>query len=1563
MEAGVLRSPGRARKRRRKDVHNVSLNRSDTPEAKKRAVETRSKALVGRFVKKEFEGSGVYLGKIVCYDSGLYRVDYEDGDCEDLDGFEIREFLVSDSDLLGDWISRKKKLDELTAQKSVELPETLEANVLNSPANGLDRVEQPIQSELSCGPIADINADSSSDSCEYAKDEDLVSEVEHVVPPPQLPESSGNIAVPEEYISHLLSVYSFLRSFSIRLFLSPFTLDDLVGSLNCVVRNTLLDAIHVALLRALRRHLEAISSDGSDLASKCLRCIEWNLLDTLTWPVYLVQYLTIMGYTDIPEWKGFYRDVFSKEYYMLSVGSKLRVLQILCDDIIDSAELRAEIDMREESEYGPDSETFTNVPNENGPRRVHPRYSKTSACKEIEAMEIISENHEMKSSCNSSKVYTNADAADADADGNGDECRLCGMDGTLLCCDGCPSAYHSRCIGVNKMFIPEGSWFCPECTINKIGPTITKGTLLKGAEIFGVDSYQQVFLGTCNHLLILKTSANGESCLRSYHQHDIPKVLQALCSSQHTSLYSEISQAIIGYWQIPENVFSLTEMIKTGIDSENHKVLDANDSENFESTVTDSNADDCLTNQSFVTCTSVNISNQIKGSDHLLVGGRKNQSPVGDYSYTGLFFKPQAYINNYTHGDFAASAAANLAVLSSEENLAPDSQTLDPRKAMSVNVLMQVKAFSLAAIRFFWPNLEKKLVEIPRERCGWCLSCKAPISSKKGCLLNAAALNAIKGVTKILSSLSPVRTVERSIAAIATYILYMEASLGGLIVGPFLSASYRKHWRKQVEQASTCSALKPLLLELEENIRIIAFSGDWSKLVDNGLVEPSISMSGSSIVATTHRRGPGRRRKQFPPPEIATNFCNEKLSDFLWWRGGKLSKVIFQKGILPFSIVKKAARQAGFKKIDGLHYAEGSEIPKTSRQFVWKAAVDVSRNPSQLALQVRYLDFHIRWSDLVRPEQTFHDGKGTETEASAFRNAFIFDKRTVENKVMYGILFGNQKHLSTKVMKNVTEMEQSQDGDRYWFLESRVPLYLIKEYEEKVKEELLLPSVKKNVLSKRQRSQLKAARRDIFSYLVQKRDNVNKISCVSCQMDVLLSIAVKCGACEGYCHEVCTVSSTAHTSNDVELPITCLKCYRSKVHCQTENSSGSPTSPLPLQEYQNTSKANKLSRQKSQQVAFSRSTDTKAKVTACHSVLATKAPPRKLCSWGIIWKKKDSENTGVDFRLKNILLRGTPDMNWLKPVCYLCHKPYNPDLMYIHCETCQHWYHAEAIELEESKIFDVQGFKCCRCRRIRSPLCPYKDPDSSKPSSKKQQRTRSSKNRRNREIDCVSLTGSDYEPSTPSLVTKEELFIDPDDPLLFSLSKVEQTTDRSDGDLECNNAASGPVPQKLPVRRQVKHEKDLDDFAENSLPQIEVSEPFENNPTDEGALSPRAEWNLSGNGFDEEMMFDYADLNYEDMEFEPQTYFSFTELLASDEANGDEKLGNGENDQQEVAISVEPAVDVVMPCTICLLREPAPELSCQICGTRMHTSCVPWADQLSSSCQDSWQCPHCREWT
>lgn len=196
------------------------------------------------------------------------------------------------------------------------------------------------------------------------------------------------------------------------------------------------------------------------------------------------------------------------------------------------------------------------------------------------------------------------------------------------------------------------------------------------------------------------------------------------------------------------------------------------------------------------------------------VSGRGYGSSSGGYSYMGSHFKPQAYVNNYTHGDFAASAAANLAVLLPEENQVSGSQASDKRrKVVTANNLLQVKAFSSSAIRFFWPNCEKKLVEVPRERCGWCLSCKAAVSCKKGCLLNAAVSNAIKGAVKIIAGLR-IKNREGSLPGIATYVIFMEESLGGLTVGLFRSATYRKQWRKRVEEATSCSEVKVLLLEV-----------------------------------------------------------------------------------------------------------------------------------------------------------------------------------------------------------------------------------------------------------------------------------------------------------------------------------------------------------------------------------------------------------------------------------------------------------------------------------------------------------------------------------------------------------------------------------------------------------------------------------------------------------------------------------------------------------------------------------------------------------------------------
>ena len=155
--------------------------------------------------------------------------------------------------------------------------------------------------------------------------------------------------------------------------------------------------------------------------------------------------------------------------------------------------------------------------------------------------------------------------------------------------------------------------------------------------------------------------------------------------------------------------------------------------------------------------------------------------------------------------------------------------------------------------------------------------------------------------------------------------------------------------------------------------------------------------------------------------------------------------------------------------------------------------------------QVRYLDFYIRWSDLIRPEQNIQDGKGQETDASAFRNANICDKKLIEGKSCYGVAFGSQKHLSTRVMKNVIEIEQGTEGkEKYWFSETRIPLYLVKEYEEgngKVaSDEVHLNTASYQLHSRR----LKATHMDIFFYLTCKRDNLDMFVCSVCQMGILL---------------------------------------------------------------------------------------------------------------------------------------------------------------------------------------------------------------------------------------------------------------------------------------------------------------------------------------------------------------------------------------------------------------------------------------------------------------------------
>ena len=61
--------------------------------------------------------------------------------------------------------------------------------------------------------------------------------------------------------------------------------------------------------------------------------------------------------------------------------------------------------------------------------------------------------------------YSSEEGEDDD-DGDADvpsECHYCKRGGSLLCCDGCPKAFHLKCLYPPLKKPPTTDWFCPDC--------------------------------------------------------------------------------------------------------------------------------------------------------------------------------------------------------------------------------------------------------------------------------------------------------------------------------------------------------------------------------------------------------------------------------------------------------------------------------------------------------------------------------------------------------------------------------------------------------------------------------------------------------------------------------------------------------------------------------------------------------------------------------------------------------------------------------------------------------------------------------------------------------------------------------------------------------------------------------------------------------------------------------------------------------------------------------------------------------------------------------------------
>lgn len=98
------------------------------------------------------------------------------------------------------------------------------------------------------------------------------------------------------------------------------------------------------------------------------------------------------------------------------------------------------------------------------------------------------------------------------------------------------------------------------------------------------------------------------------------------------------------------------------------------------------------------------------------------------------------------------------------------------------------------------------------------------------------------------------------------------------------------------------------MLQLESNLRRVALSAEWLKPVDSVEIVGSAShvLTGSVLVSSNNG---GSRKQSKKPLSVYGSVREPAAGSIFWWRGGRLSRQVFQWKILPRSLASKGGRQ------------------------------------------------------------------------------------------------------------------------------------------------------------------------------------------------------------------------------------------------------------------------------------------------------------------------------------------------------------------------------------------------------------------------------------------------------------------------------------------------------------------------------------------------------------------------------------------------------------------------------------------------------------------------------
>ncbi|CAF1883724.1 hypothetical protein HID58_045308 [Brassica napus] len=1196
------------------------------------------------------------------------------------------------------------------------------------------------------------------------------------VPPPkaELPPSSRVLNLDGLPILSVFFVYSCLRSFSTLLFLSPFELEEFVEALRCMSPSLLFDSIHVSVLQILRKHLENLVAEGDPFAIACLRSLDWDMLDVVNYPLFLVEYLLFSGSKDNPGVDLTRINFFRNEYFRQPMNLKTEILARLCDDMTDTEVVRSELNKRSvaaESEMEIDRRRNTKV------RR-----------RKRNMMELPDDDS------------LNGEAVDGSFDPNSDDCCFCKMDGNLLCCDGCPAAYHSKCIGVASHLLLEDDWYCPECSFDQRVLGWKPEKQIRGAEFLEIDPHGRKYYSSCGYLLVIDTDGTGS--VNYYHVNDVILVLEQLKSCG--SFYIGVIGAIKKHWDFPgglkRTISGVNSQISVCLDTPAKGMISSIDGfkaplsapEKQPTSGVKKKLEEGSSNggsRNHCHRTRRKISDSATGLDTLNMSSEgsaetiQNGSDVqslhepGPSSILDVTKEPNSNIHSSSHyldrinkrkGIRLQSEsgyrnqyifAEMTTAISKEMTRKSPIRTSDMRSDEEI-ASAQVKTILMKTTKFQWRNIQGLYLDAWKEKCGWCLSCQSEdAGSKTNCLFNMS-LGALRGPSE--SEIANSHSIDKKspLMTIICQILSMESRLQGLLVGPWLNPQHSRIWREHILNASNISSLRHLLVELEANLHHRVLSLEWLNHVDS-----AIEMGSSRHILTSTRSSSktaiGKRRGTLLESGVNPTAKKKGGLTMCWWRGGRLSRPLFNWKVLPRSLVSKAARQGGSGKIQGILYPENSEPAKRSRRVAWEAAVESSTTSEQLGFQVRTFHSYIKWDDIENSHLLPASNKESKKSARLFKKVIVRRKCIEEDTVKYLLDFGKRRNVPDVVLKNGRMIEESSsERKKFWVNESYVPLHLVKGFEEKKAVRKTMKSGSSFRHSEIEKVRKRSSEGKGFSYLFERAERSESSLCEQCKKDVPPSDAACCHICKRLFHK-------KHTRRaDKEGMYICLPCrsevqakeqpggrkrgrppgsFCKKVRVQkqthkkviparkstrlkkTKTSLGERISvrlknhkkvvaskplrrsgrrPKHVTRLQDESKVPGGSKKRKLETKRGRGRPKKVKQEIS---IRKKRTKRALIYWlnGLLLSRKPGDERVDKFREERYFKpveNSDPDHD--QPKCRLCGLS-DSGSTFISCEMCKEWYHGDACGINEKNSSMVIGFRCNLCRDQLPPTCPH----------------------------------------------------------------------------------------------------------------------------------------------------------------------------------------------------------------------------------------------------------------